>query len=300
MKETKFSVKKKILASASMLTVSAIMLSSATYAWFTMSTEVSVTGMNVKATAADGLLITDTTVTADRVWATSKDIGMTGYAELAPTNTANGTAWCSAKSDLFDNAMSEQTATGAYTTLGSFTYTAPDSGSHWMTGEGIGSITGTDSSVTNYVLLKNFYIKSSGDTAWSKDLTVEEVTATIDTTNLSGEGDAAAKAKQDDLYKSLRVLLVVGNESFIYAPITGYDNSIKYQGTGTNLTLVPSTTQSVFTAVNTIPVGDVDGINVKMYIYFEGEDDNCKSSNISGIALNYVTVSARFGVVDNA
>lgn len=47
MKETKFSVKKKILASASMLTVSAIMLSSATYAWFSINKQVSVTGIDV-------------------------------------------------------------------------------------------------------------------------------------------------------------------------------------------------------------------------------------------------------------
>lgn len=288
MKERKFSIKKKIFASASMLTVSAVMLSSATYAWFTMSTEVTVTGMNVKATAADGLLITDTNVAADRVWEISKNINMTSAVALAPTSTVDGSAWAYAKSAHFDNADPEQTATG-YTDLSAFTYTNPDNGSHWITGEGVGS-NGTGDSKVDYVLLKNFYVKASGDAAWDKDLTIENVTATLSTTN-TGEG-------VDNIYKSLRVLVVVGNQSFIYAPVTGYDSTIKYKNT-TTLTLVPSTTQSVFTAVDSIPIVDASAINVKMYIYFEGEDEACKSSNVSGITLNDATISATFGVADN-
>lgn len=51
MKKTTFNPGKKIMASASMLLVSTMMLSSATYAWFTMNTTVTVDGMtlNVKA-----------------------------------------------------------------------------------------------------------------------------------------------------------------------------------------------------------------------------------------------------------
>lgn len=66
MKETKFTVKKKIMASASMLVVSAIMLSSATYAWFSMNKSVTVTGMEVTAKSnAKYLLVNDKNVAGE-------------------------------------------------------------------------------------------------------------------------------------------------------------------------------------------------------------------------------------------
>ena len=290
------SARKKLIPAAAMLAVSMAMLATSTYAWFTMNTEVSVTGMKMKATASDGLLISDSYDNPS--WASSKDISMTAGVALSPTNTADGTEWVAAKSSDYDDADAEQTADDAYTTVSNstsgFTYTAPDNnGATWITGEGVGS---KDS--TNYVLLKNFWIKSSGDEAWDKDLTVESVTAEIGTENLTGEANAAKKAKQDNLYKSFRVLVVVGDESYIYAPIDDYDTSIKFKGTGNNLTLVASDDQSVFD-VDTIPNTDAGAINVKMYMYFEGEDENCKSSNIDGIDLNDIEVSATFGTVDN-
>jgi hypothetical protein len=308
MKKTtkKNSAMKKMIPALGMLMVSASMLATSTYAWFTMSDTVSVTGMKLKATASDGLLITDTNVAADRVWATSKDIQMTSGVALSPTNTADGSEWVAAKSANFDNADKDQDAAG-YTTICApsansavnFTYTNPASnGSHWITGEGVGSQT-ISSVEANYVLLKNFWVKSSGDADWSKDLTVESVTATIGTTNLTGEENADARAKEANLYKSLRVLIVVGNESFIYAPITTDDNAVKFKGTGNALTLKANNAQSVFAAVNTIPIADSSAVNVKMYMYFDGEDLNCKTSNVSGISLNDVTVSAVFGTIDN-
>lgn len=53
----KGSAKKKLLPAAAMLTTSAVMLSTATYAWFTMSREVEVTGINMTATVPEDLQI---------------------------------------------------------------------------------------------------------------------------------------------------------------------------------------------------------------------------------------------------
>lgn len=57
MKQTKFTARKRIMASASMLVVSAVMLSSATYAWFTMSREVEVQNIQLTATVPDDMQI---------------------------------------------------------------------------------------------------------------------------------------------------------------------------------------------------------------------------------------------------
>ena len=51
------SAKKKLIPAVAMLTTSAVMLSTATYAWFTMSREVEVTGLQMSATASDALEI---------------------------------------------------------------------------------------------------------------------------------------------------------------------------------------------------------------------------------------------------
>lgn len=50
--------KSKVVSALAMLLVSAVALSSASYAWFTMSKEVSVTGIKLSATAPDNVLIT--------------------------------------------------------------------------------------------------------------------------------------------------------------------------------------------------------------------------------------------------
>lgn len=282
MKETKFSVKKKILASASMLTVSAIMLSSATYAWFTMNKEVSVNGMSVKATAENGLVIADYTLTG---WASSKTFTMSAAA-LAPTSTdgASSPNWATASSSQFDNAESNSPQGGGYYDI-TLTYDGDPT-----TGEGIGSATRAQGEAeANYVLLRKFYIKGTGDAAWAQNLVIKSVTAAVTSTNTnSGELD-----------KSLRVLVVVGSDSFIYAPITGYDPSCKYKGTGSDLTLISSTTTSTCTHTTSIPSGNTNTpIEADIYVYFEGEDENCKSSNISGISVDDLTITATFTTAD--
>ena len=285
MKKATFNINKKIMTSASMLLVSALMLSSTTYAWFTMNKEVSVTGMQLKATAEDGLVISDYTKAN---WATSWTVTMPysnpSEAVLAPASTdgAASPAWATASSSQFDNAQSNSPQGGGYYDLTLSFDNQP------TTGEGIGSAQRDNNSAdTNYVLLRKFYIKGTGDTAWAQNLVIDEVTATS-TTSASA-----------DLNKSLRVLVVVGTNSFIYAPIEGYDTTCNFKGGNTALTLVSAQTDSTCSSITSIPAGNTNApIEVSMYMYFEGEDENCKSSNISGINVDTLTISAKFKTAD--
>ena len=275
------------MASASMLLVSIMTLSSATYAWFTMNKTVTVDGMKLKATAEDGLVISDSTKTN---WATSWDVNMATAATLAPTsNYANAataaTTFVTNKSDLFDNAKANQAAD--YVDLGTLDWSdqTANSGS-------IGSkTTGTtpNAVTTNYVLKRTFYIKATGDQAWAKNLVIDEVKAEVD-------GDSAATS--ENLDKALRVLVVVNDvDAFVYAPITGATTSYNWKGTMTGaqaVTTVASTTDSTCTNVASIPIVDANAVKVDMYMYFEGEDANCKSSNISNISVDTLKVSAKF------
>lgn len=79
----KSSAAKKLVPAVAMLTTSAVMLASATYAWFTLNKEVEVTGLQMAATTGDSLEITlgglgvDTTAT-------------NGKSGSTPTNTSFG------------------------------------------------------------------------------------------------------------------------------------------------------------------------------------------------------------------
>jgi hypothetical protein len=50
---------KKLIPAAGMLAVSATMLATSTYAWFSMNTQVTATGMQVKAQAEGGIVISN-------------------------------------------------------------------------------------------------------------------------------------------------------------------------------------------------------------------------------------------------
>jgi hypothetical protein len=84
---------KRIAASATMLAVSAAMLGTSTYAWFTMNKEVTVTGMEVHTAVGSNLLIAQTTSNAtakvaDSQFKTSDVNVMTGL--LEPVSTITG------------------------------------------------------------------------------------------------------------------------------------------------------------------------------------------------------------------
>lgn len=97
----KSSARRKLIPAVGMLTVSAMMLSSATYAWFTMSREVEVTGLNMTATVPEDLQISLGTIGKidnNTIVAETSETGMalvksTGYLvkDTNASNADNGT-----------------------------------------------------------------------------------------------------------------------------------------------------------------------------------------------------------------
>ena len=87
---------RKLIPAFAMLLVSAIMLTTASYAWFSINTEVKVDGMSVKTTASDSVLIVgsalDATAKADDATFTT-DLTQTVSGLLNPVSTVNGTAF---------------------------------------------------------------------------------------------------------------------------------------------------------------------------------------------------------------
>ena len=109
--ERQTSAKKKLIPAVAMLTASAVMLTTATYAWFTMNKEVDVSGLKMTATASDALEISLGSVkgddlkigsltnqpkdTADEIsWTKAIDVGeyYDTVKYIAPASSVNGTS----------------------------------------------------------------------------------------------------------------------------------------------------------------------------------------------------------------
>ena len=102
------SAKKKLIPAVAMLTTSAVMLSTATYAWFTMSREVEVTGIKLTATTPQtieislGKATTGNTLTAgqeatapgtdETLWSHTAATGSVykDFGKLIPASSVNG------------------------------------------------------------------------------------------------------------------------------------------------------------------------------------------------------------------
>jgi hypothetical protein len=271
MKKKRNNLNKKLASALAMLLLSASMLGTSTYAWSSMNTQVTATGMQVKAQAEGGIVISNE---SQGEWKASATASNSTLAELIPTSTKDGATWYHAVSDDAKDAKKNQTAVGAYTTL-----------SPSVTG-GIGSATvGSDSKAV--YLVNKFYIKSSAE---AMTLTNPACLYINDVTITKNEGATPST----DLDKALRVAIKVGSDNTkIFAPISGADASYKVANTDT-VTPVAAGTKNTTTSIVDIPAYSGTPIEVTVWVYFEGEDTNCKSENLTA-TLNTLNVSIQFG-----
>jgi len=287
----KTSTARKLMPAFAMLAVSAMSLSSVTYAWFSMNTQVTATGMQVKAKAEGGIVISNS---QKSTWSAEATAQVTS-ASLYPTSYTNvGTeagSWYHNKSDNADDSKSNQDAT-TYATLTDIALSSTSEGVGYVNTNGeAGYQANADAA---YYLLNNFTIKSSGEPVTGGKLYINEVTVTSSATLLP-------------IDCALRVAVVVGGQTYIFAPVTAsktiegtpvnytptYTYHVKGSSSNTNA-LYGTTAKNVETSISTIPNTD-SGVPVQVYCYFEGEDSNCKSTNISGITVDDLTVNVKFG-----
>ena len=281
--------KAKILPAIAMLLVAVLSLSSATYAWFSMNTKVTATGMQVKAVAEDGILISN----SDKAtWSNSATAKVTS-ASLVPTSTAGGTApaWAHNTSTNADEAQANQDA-ASYEDL-SLKWTNTTFGEGFVDIAG-GTANSKDDNEKSYVLLNEFYIKSSGNVlALGADKTYKDLYI----------NDVTVEGAANKIDNSLRVLVVVGSTAYIYAPVIDQASgtttmSYKFKNTTAVTALNATTAAGYDKTTSTTSIGNTNDSAVKaqVYIYFEGEDANCKSTNIAGIDTTNLSVSINFGI----
>ncbi len=321
MKKTnkKNSTARKLLPAFAMLTVSAISLSSATYAWFTMNKTVEVTNMLVKARSEGGLLISETSghATTDQWDDVATANNLPAGVVLLPTSSADTKAWYHANSKSANDeagAAAKALSTnlsGSYATLSGLATkaTVADSGNnaantiYFTDTDGDGEV---DDNENAYYVKYTYYLKASNEqgvtglalTDGAQSLSIKEVT-------VSGSSGSV------NLDKSLRVGVAIGGKFYIFAPLySGVDaantpaNYYVYNGssaTGDNTMITALAANGVaYTDITSIPGVTTDSpIQADVYLWYEGEDPNCKSENITS-TLDTLSVGFKFDLGTNS
>lgn len=330
-KTTKKSPMMKIVSAAAMLAVSASMLGTSTYAWFTMNKEVSVTNMQVKARAEGGLLINEVADASDTHWDDEATANKLPGTALYPTSTTDGTKWFHANSKISSDEAGATALNTKSTNLSSAGYeeltltaadTAVSAGTnaknsiYYKNNDNTAGYDGTGTDAAYYVKYE-YFLRVSNDsgltlarTAGAQNVAIKEVKATI---NKQNDGTAGT-ANSSDLDKALRVGIKMGGKMYIYAPVYGAvttddayfactsvtniaaTESTPASQTITNAEVLPfATNAKTYTALTTLPGTTGSGAEVDVYLWYEGEDDNCQSDKIT-TSLDNIMVDITFSL----
>ena len=276
---------KVIIPALAVMLLSTAASVSGTVAWFSMNNFVTASGMNIQAKAENGIVISNE---AKSEWKESAIASHTAAIDVYPTSTANAGEWAHSASNNADSA----TSNGSYSVLD----LNEDMGTNGVGGTGRGYVDEDDDDAydageATYYLKNSFFIKSSAEEI-EKTIYITNVYASVTGTSYSGE-----------LNKSLRVLVKSGTTAKVFAPVSGATLSYNYKGATAVTAIssaateghVPAASQS-FLGNHTIPAYGDTPTQIDIYVYFEGEDANCKSTNLDVTSLDTLNVSVKFGL----
>ena len=256
---------RKPIPAIAMLLISAVMMSTASFAWFSSNSTATANGMDVTVASATNILISD-----------------------AQNGTYKSTQGFNQSIDDLVPASAVPNATPSF---------------FWMETAGNNMIAdssayGTDSEFAaavagqQYIKITSF-LKVVGETI--PDTIVPEISITTDK-----EGVATPVTKDDSpVYPALRVLIVYNNNAYIYAPVAGADAS--YTPIASLAEKKPTLAQSPVTAYSENGAEPVitnveaeTPYQVDVYIWLEGQDSNCKASN--AISLEKLDIAILFNL----
>lgn len=270
-----------------------------TVAWFSMNNFVTATGMEVKARAENGIVISK--AASGDTWKETAVSARTTTLALKPTSTATGATWVHSTSndssdentgnnyDLLNLTLDETTGAGYVN----------DNGQTGYQNVGGGEAPNAYEADSAYYALHSFYVKSSAE-ALKKTIYITNVKAT------------ASGTASEDLDKALRVLVKLhenDSSAKVYSPLyaaTSYNVATTAGASSVATTavtpiaanqasdgLVASASQTFLTN-QAIPASSGTPLQFDIYLYFEGEDPNCKSDNLTA-TLDNIQVEVTFG-----
>lgn len=216
----KSSASRKLIPAIGMLTVSAMMLSSATYAWFTMSKEVSVTGINMTATVPETLQIS---LGLGQSTGALTAIGSGSGMKLvqAPENSDMSEDWSNTVAfyDFYQAPM----LTPASSNTGATIFTTNDANGVGKTVDPNGtSIAGTEGTLVLLTANDTAVVDPTNSNAradyvdfpvWIRSSSTADTTISVRATVQDGTNANAIQASngEDTLYKAARVSVLTGS-----------------------------------------------------------------------------------------
>ena len=238
---------KKLIPAIGMLLLSACMLVTSTFAWFSMNTEVTATGMKVTAKADQIFLqINNQDNFLDNSSMTT--IG-------APTATASGSLYPTAVVESFDatagtvvefGAGSQAKDTVAWVKNYSSTVEDADAAGKYAA---IGT-------VTDYYLVNTFYVRLNPSAGNTTALAPLNSSVTLKTTT------------SDLIAKSLSILVVCGTKAQLWKQTGENDAWVNHGDTALTTGNFTNATDNTSGAVA-----------IQVYIFFDGDNDNCTTKN---------------------
>lgn len=235
---------KKLIPAIALLVISSLLLSVASYAWFSMNTTVIAENMSVKATTSKNLVIS---LNGEDDWNQSVNAA-TALTSMLPVSTVDLENWFTTteqgqKKVNFNSGVISDISEGDFSTALNPALPAT---------EGF------------YYLNKKFDIKVSAEGAASySKLYVSDIT-------ING-------VSSYDISKSIRVGVMVGTTFFIYTPNGGQTsyNAV----TAIDGTTGPVTAYSNYTIAQDLGAVNESGVTVDVFIWYEGQDSNNTSFN---------------------
>lgn len=270
---------KKLIPTIVLLLISAVMFSTASYAWFAINETAEVTGLQIGAKTSTNLFVKGVgDATTD--YNTSKAIviaagdAKTVLPTHADTTTLNAIKWAAKIGTSFTDGTEKADDSDNKEAL-TLSQAYPEN-SNYVFGQAT-DVNTNGRWVGEYFFLKvgyELYAQADKD----KTLTVESVTF------------PAIAATNQDLFKSLRVL-VVGENGFVLAQPDADGGKVDVTGTKTITTALNTNKEN-----STAPAKGAGSL-VDVYVYFDGADTtNNKASNY--IATLAEGIQVTFGMVN--
>jgi len=291
---------KKIVAAFAMFALSASMLGTATYAWFTMNKEVTLTGMEVKATVGDSLLIANSTKgtahAAEDTFSNGTNFAITGILQPVSTVSAANNSYFYTYDAKADGSKATSTAQIAYTAV-------PSSGDNaYKVSTDGGTTYGYNAFVDYVVELKAI----NADSANAKEIRLTNLNLLYDGVVLPDHAYRVAIFEQDNTGTEASPAYTAiaddaaANNIFAY---TGFD----YFGTDDTAEGVATTTArgAIDPAVNddgwtkTVDAGAVDYTKLTIRLWLEGEDTHCYSSKFQELTKEW-TLDLKFELANGS
>lgn len=269
---------KKIIPSICMLLVTAVLMGTSTYAWFSMNREVKATGMQVSAVTSSNLIIKGTAITftdgaeGEDSYTLPLGDGDSSFTALTPVSSATGKAFFTADKNAVENGDEA----------------LPDNAKF---------VAQNDAAAggKTYWVKKEVFIGVKG----VNNLGALSVNATVTYKDKQGQTSTTA---QQAIYKALRFAIYYNtNEAVIF----GGDTTAETQWNGaTNADTANDSAnyQSVTTKNAATPIAGLTSLTAKtsyqitIVVWLEGQDANCfaNNTNAASVALDGISVDFTF------